>query len=163
MRQLFPEAQTWDDVRICVMRYLLFYLSRSAHPLLLEKCKITVESYKRKISGLLHMKLPPPNTWTFGGLKRNKETGLFDDKQLADILKDAMEVPAGAFGARRTPHVMRIIEMMSIQQNRDWGTCSLNEFRKVHIHIQFSMMPEKRRTQTLIGLAVGWDDDSSWV
>ncbi len=76
--------------------------------------------------------MPPPNKWTFGGLKRSNSdgTGTFDDKELGDILKSAMEVPAGAFGARRTPHAMKIIEMMAIEQNRAWGTCSMNEFRK---------------------------------
>ncbi|KAG8990745.1 hypothetical protein FRB94_013112 [Tulasnella sp. JGI-2019a] len=103
MRQLFPNAQSWDD--------------------------ISTADYKAKIAGLIHMKLPPPNTWTFGKLKR-QANGSFNDKELGDILKDAMEVPAGAFGARRTPHAMRIIEMMGIEQGRDWGVCSLNEFRK---------------------------------
>ncbi|KAG8883882.1 hypothetical protein FRB97_005720 [Tulasnella sp. 331] len=103
MRQLFPNAQSWDD--------------------------ISTADYKAKIAGLIHMKLPPPNVWTFGGLKR-QANGSFNDKDLAEILKDAMEVPAGAFGARRTPHAMRIIEMMGIEQNREWGVCSLNEFRK---------------------------------
>ncbi|KAG8854899.1 hypothetical protein FRB96_007299 [Tulasnella sp. 330] len=103
LKQLFPDKESWDD--------------------------ISTADYKAKIAGLIHMKLPPPNTWTFGGLKR-KANGSFDDKDLAEIIKDSIEVPAGAFGARRTPHAMRIIEMMSIEQNREWGVCSLNEFRK---------------------------------
>lgn len=57
--------------------------------------------------------------------------GKFADADLARILQDATFNPAGAYGARRVPHSMKIIEMLSIQQNRDWGTCSMNEFRKV--------------------------------
>ena len=41
------------------------------------------------------------------------------------------EQPAGAFRARGTPHVMRLHEIMGIEQNREWGVCSLNDFRKV--------------------------------
>src|ERR1700683_3468504 len=41
------------------------------------------------------------------------------------------EHPAGAFGARHTPHIMRLHEIMGIESNRRWGVCNLNEFRKV--------------------------------
>ncbi len=41
------------------------------------------------------------------------------------------EHPAGAFKARGTPAVMRLHEIMGIEQNRQWGVCSLNDFRKV--------------------------------
>lgn len=37
---------------------------------------------------------------------------------------------AGAFGARGTPGIMRLNEIMGIEANRTWGVCSLNEFRK---------------------------------
>ena len=74
--------------------------------------------------------------------------GKFDDTKLAAIIKDAcvalldncgrpadyygrIEHPAGSFGARGTPHVMRLHEIMGIEANRRWGVCSLNEFRKV--------------------------------
>ncbi len=40
------------------------------------------------------------------------------------------EHPAAAFKARGTPNVMRMHEMMGIEQNRQWGVCSLNDFRK---------------------------------
>ena len=42
--------------------------------------------------------------------------------------------PANAFGARNTPEVLRIVEIMTINQSRNWGVCSMNEFRKVHTH-----------------------------
>lgn len=56
--------------------------------------------------------------------------GKFSDDGLADILHDATENPAGAYGARNTPDVLRVIEVMGIQQARQWGVCSMNEFRK---------------------------------
>jgi len=37
---------------------------------------------------------------------------------------------AAAFGARGTPSVMRLHEIMGIEANRSWGVCSLNDFRK---------------------------------
>ena len=37
---------------------------------------------------------------------------------------------AGAFGARGTPGVMKLNEVMGIEANRAWGVCSLNDFRK---------------------------------
>ncbi|KAF5328311.1 hypothetical protein D9611_014635 [Ephemerocybe angulata] len=70
-----------------------------------------------------------PTSWTFGGLKR-QEDGSFSDAELANFLHNATEHPAGAFGARHTPPVMRLNEIMGIELNRKWGVCSLNEFRK---------------------------------
>ncbi|THH10719.1 hypothetical protein EW146_g8291 [Bondarzewia mesenterica] len=67
--------------------------------------------------------------WTIGKLKRQADN-TFNDKDLANVLKDAMEHPASAFKARGTPHVMRLHEIMGIESNRRWGVCSLNEFRK---------------------------------
>lgn len=75
----------------------------------------------------------PPTEWEFGGLKR--VNGAFRDEDLANVLLDATDISASAFKARGIPLVMRVIEMAAIEQNRAWGTCSLNEFRKVsHIH-----------------------------
>ncbi|TFK29651.1 heme peroxidase [Coprinopsis marcescibilis] len=72
---------------------------------------------------------PPPTEWTFGGLKRQAD-GSFKDADLANVLHDATEHSAGAFRARGTPSVMRLNEVMGIEQSRKWGVCSLNEFRK---------------------------------
>ncbi|KAG9031228.1 hypothetical protein FRB95_002930 [Tulasnella sp. JGI-2019a] len=93
---------------------------------------ITIQDYEEKIRQAAEYaaKNPrPPNTWTFGNMQRDS-TGKFPDVELARILQDATSEPASAFKARGIPHAMRIIEIMAIQQNRDWGTCSLNEFRK---------------------------------
>ncbi|KDR70288.1 hypothetical protein GALMADRAFT_255194 [Galerina marginata CBS 339.88] len=67
--------------------------------------------------------------WTFNNLKRDDD-GRFKDADLANILHNATEARAGAFGARGIPETLRVIELMGIEQARTWGTCSLNEFRK---------------------------------
>ncbi|KIM44733.1 hypothetical protein M413DRAFT_442688 [Hebeloma cylindrosporum] len=67
--------------------------------------------------------------WTFGAIKRGAG-GEFKDADLANILHNATEHSAGAFRARGTPPVMRLNEIMGIEQNRKWGVCSLNDFRK---------------------------------
>ncbi|KAF8657589.1 hypothetical protein AX16_002170 [Volvariella volvacea WC 439] len=77
-----------------------------------------------------HMaKLGDVKTWTFGGINRGPD-GRFSDDDLARILQNATEWRSGSFRARGTPEVLRVIEIMGIEQGRTWGTCSLNEFRK---------------------------------
>lgn len=63
-------------------------------------------------------------------LKRQPD-GRFADADLARVLMDATSVPAGSFGARGTPSIMKLNEVMGIEQSRRWGVCSLNDFRKV--------------------------------
>ncbi|KAF5368150.1 hypothetical protein D9615_010185 [Tricholomella constricta] len=53
---------------------------------------------------------------------------LYDD-DLADVLQCATENPAGAFRGRGTPEVLRIAEVEGIRQARQWGLCTMNEFR----------------------------------
>ncbi|KAJ7442287.1 linoleate diol synthase [Mycena latifolia] len=72
---------------------------------------------------------PDITHWTFGNLKRQAD-GSFKDEDLANILHNATEHPAAAFRARGTPASMRLHEIMGIEQNRRWGVCSLNDFRK---------------------------------
>jgi len=64
-------------------------------------------------------------TWTFGGLTRS-EGGRFSDSELANILQNATEWSAGAFQARGSPQVLRVIEILGIEQARSWGTCSVS-------------------------------------
>jgi linoleate 10R-lipoxygenase len=45
-------------------------------------------------------------------------------------LQGAIERPAGSFRGRGTPGVLRLIEIMGIEQARQWGVCTMNEFRK---------------------------------
>ncbi|KAJ3844035.1 heme peroxidase [Lentinula raphanica] len=70
-----------------------------------------------------------PSKRTFGGLERGPD-GRFSDDDLAKILLDATENPAGAFRARGTPASLKIIEVLGIQQARQWGVCTMNEFRQ---------------------------------
>ena len=55
---------------------------------------------------------------------------MFNDGDISRILMDATSHPAGAFGARHTPGIMRTIEIMTMHMARKWGVCTLNEFRK---------------------------------
>ncbi|KAJ7074134.1 linoleate diol synthase [Mycena amicta] len=72
---------------------------------------------------------PDVTHWTFGNIARQSD-GTFKDEDLANILKNATEHPAAAFRARGTPASMRLHEIMGIEQNRLWGVCSLNDFRR---------------------------------
>ncbi|KPM39214.1 Psi-producing oxygenase A [Neonectria ditissima] len=76
------------------------------------------------------MKMPKdPEEWTFGGMKRT-EDGSFPDAELVKHLQAATESVAGAFGALNVPRVLKVVETYGIQQGRDWGLASLNEFRE---------------------------------
>ncbi|KAL1747600.1 heme peroxidase [Schizophyllum fasciatum] len=90
---------------------------------------ITSQDFKAVAYKMVKEIGPDLTHWTFGNMVR-KEDGAFDDEQLADILHNATEQPAGAFRARGTPSVMRLHEMMGIEQNRKWGVCSMNDFRR---------------------------------
>ncbi|KAJ3760774.1 heme peroxidase [Lentinula raphanica] len=77
---------------------------------------------------------PDPSKRTFGGdetisLERGPD-GRFSDDKLAEILLDATEHPAGAYRARGTPAALKVIEVLGIQQARQWGVCTMNEFRQ---------------------------------
>ncbi|KAF8916280.1 heme peroxidase [Mucidula mucida] len=90
--------------------------------------EITAEDFKM-VGQRLHSMDQDLTHWTFGDMKRG-EDGTFNDEDLGKILHDATDDPAAAFGARGTPVAMRLHEVMGIEQNRRWGTCSMNEFRK---------------------------------
>ena len=61
---------------------------------------------------------------TSNSLERDAD-GRFKDSDLANILYNSTEARAGAYGARRIPEALRVIEMMGIEQARSWGTCSV--------------------------------------
>ncbi|KAG2132772.1 heme peroxidase [Suillus clintonianus] len=76
---------------------------------------------------------PDLEHWTFGSLQRETEgpnKGSFKDTDLANWLMGATNHRAASFGARSTPPIMRLHEIMGIEANRAWGVCSLNDFRK---------------------------------
>jgi Animal haem peroxidase len=70
-------------------------------------------------------------------LKRNAQ-GTFNDEDLVHILAGSTKDVAGAFGPRNVPLVMRLIDIMGIEQARKWNVCTLNEFRKF-----FSLEPHR--------------------
>jgi len=68
---------------------------------------------------------PDPLKWQTTGLERT-ESGRFNDDDLARVLAEAVDEPAGAFGARHVPAVMRIIDTMGIDASRrDWAVCTM--------------------------------------
>ncbi|PPQ76670.1 hypothetical protein CVT24_011915 [Panaeolus cyanescens] len=89
---------------------------------------VTVNDFKMAAHKIQQMQ-PDITHWTFGGIQRQAD-GSFSDDDLANIIQNATEHPAAAFRARGTPPIMRLNEIMGIEQNRRWGVCSLNDFRK---------------------------------
>ena len=71
---------------------------------------------------------PNPRTREFAGIHRGPD-GKFSDDDLAKILQDATEETAGSYRARGTPDILRLIEVMAMEQGRAWGVCTMNEFR----------------------------------
>ncbi|KAJ3562058.1 hypothetical protein NPX13_g8709 [Xylaria arbuscula] len=70
-----------------------------------------------------------PSVRTFDGLERQAD-GRFKDADLVRIMKEAMDDPAGMFGARMVPKALKIVEILGINQGRKWQVASLNEFRE---------------------------------
>ena len=62
-------------------------------------------------------------------LKRGSD-GSFADDDIANLLQTATETVAGAYRARGNPAVLRVVEVMAMMQGRQWGVCSMNEFRE---------------------------------
>ncbi|KAK7052388.1 heme peroxidase [Favolaschia claudopus] len=89
---------------------------------------ITVEDFRN----VAHQKMrpnPDPRKWTFDELERGAD-GRFHDSDLAEILHNATSWRAGAYKARGIPEVLRVIEVLGIEQARRWGVCSMNDFRR---------------------------------
>ncbi|KAI9860958.1 MAG: hypothetical protein M1813_005637 [Trichoglossum hirsutum] len=72
---------------------------------------------------------PDPAKRPFAKLER-QANGSFRDADLVKILTESIEDPAGAFGANNVPKILRAVEILGIQQGRQWNCASLNEFRK---------------------------------
>jgi linoleate 10R-lipoxygenase len=88
-----------------------------------------MNDFKHAIQYMIRNTDPEPRKRVFGGLKRGDDSK-FPDDGLAKILLDATNTPGGAWRARGTPGVFRILEILGIQQARQWGVCTMNEFRK---------------------------------
>lgn len=75
--------------------------------------------------------------WVFR-LERGSD-GSFSDNDLARILQDATEQRAGAFRARGCPSVMKVVEILAIEQGRKWGVCTVRNHCPVIM--QFTQYP----------------------
>ena len=64
-------------------------------------------------------------------LDRDPKTGGFKSADLANILHSATEAGASAFKARGIPEVLRVVEIMGIEQARKWGTCTVSGFQSL--------------------------------
>ncbi|KAF9477868.1 heme peroxidase [Pholiota conissans] len=65
----------------------------------------------------------------FSFLKRGPD-GKFSDDDLFSVLADATESPACSYGGLGSPGVLRLVEIMGLEQARSWGVCTMNEFRE---------------------------------
>ncbi|KAI0246364.1 heme peroxidase [Lactifluus subvellereus] len=112
---------------------------------------ISLEDFKLKAMRSLN---PGPDVqrWEFGGIKRG-DSGRFDDADLARILQDATAASASAFKARGTPEVLRVVELLGIEQARSWGTCTLNEFRKFMGLKPYGSFPEWNKNKEVAAAA----------
>ena len=82
-----------------------------------------------------------PGQRTFGGMTRDPHTGTFSDAELVKIIADSTEDVACAFGPRQVPKIMKLVEILGMQQARYWQVGTLNEFRKffqLEPHREFS-------------------------
>lgn len=61
-------------------------------------------------------------------LKRDPKTNAFNSGDLANLLQSATAASASAFKARGIPEVLRVVEVMGIEQARRWGTCTVSDF-----------------------------------
>ncbi|KAI1343109.1 heme peroxidase [Xylariaceae sp. FL0016] len=105
LRESFPDLQSIDDVTVDMFHQVMM---KHGHEL-----KSTL-----------------PKDWTFGGLKRQAD-GKFNDIDLAEMIKDAIEEPAHEFGARGTPASMKVVDLMGQLQARNvFNVCTMNEFRR---------------------------------
>lgn len=65
-----------------------------------------------------------PRFWTMQGYVRGPDNS-YDDADLADILKDATEHIAGAFGANGTPAALKVLDFMTSDRDVCLSSCSV--------------------------------------
>jgi linoleate 10R-lipoxygenase len=95
---------------------------------------------------------PDPSKRNFANLQRGPD-GRFKDEDLANILIHATSVPAGSYGGRSTPPILRLVEIMAIEQSRAWGVCTMNEFRRFLGLKQFESFEEWNPDPEIAGAA----------
>ena len=70
-----------------------------------------------------------PQKRPFAHLQRGAD-GKFSDDDLVKIMTEAIEDPAGAFGANNIPMALKAVDILGMQQARKWNLGTFNEFRK---------------------------------
>jgi len=90
--------------------------------------------FLKGLEGVYRKTSPDPQQRNFAGLTRNAD-GTLPDDDLVKILTDSIEDCANSFGPNRVPAVMRAIEVLGIEQSRQWNLGTLNEFRK-YFHLE---------------------------
>ncbi|KAI5926939.1 linoleate diol synthase precursor [Camillea tinctor] len=70
-----------------------------------------------------------PDERELAGLKRGLDKTYSDD-DLAKVLTASIEDIAGAFGANQVPEALRAVEILGINQAREWHVATLNELRQ---------------------------------
>ncbi|TFK47855.1 heme peroxidase [Heliocybe sulcata] len=91
--------------------------------------EITLEDYKNAFDNYRHETDLNRRRRELAGLPRG-DNGFVDDNDLAGILQNATRSVAGAPRAQGVPNCMRILELATMQQARDWNVCSFNQFRR---------------------------------
>lgn len=99
--------------------------------------KLTMDEFMKGLHDWVNRLPNDPSVWTFGGMKRTK-SGSFKDADLVEIISDSTEDVACAFGPRQVPQIMKLIEVLGMEQARNWNVATLNEFRKF-----FQLEPHK--------------------
>ena len=90
---------------------------------------VAAEELIRGLSKLEAMTPDDPLLRDFGELER-RDDDMFNDDDLVTILIDSIEDLAGASGANNIPEVLRAVEILGMEQAREWKCATLNEFRK---------------------------------
>ena len=96
--------------------------------------KISTEQFVRTLGACYKKTDSDPSKRPFADLKRNQD-GTLPDQGLVDILTSSIRDCANSFGPNRVPAVFRAIEILGIEQARDWNLGTLNEFRK-YFHLK---------------------------
>ncbi|KAF8309095.1 heme peroxidase [Clavulina sp. PMI_390] len=154
----FHAAMSEDDEKYITGSFNYIFGNTNLDELSPELFELSVGNFGRKVAAQAAGRTPPPDVTIpeyrqktpaergelnndssptdyrlssrVGLVKRDPITGRFPDKDLAEILLRATSVPAAAFKARGVPSVMRVIEILGIEQARSWGACTINEFRR---------------------------------
>ncbi|KAF8316120.1 heme peroxidase, partial [Clavulina sp. PMI_390] len=117
-------AMSQDDEKFTEGQFQWLFGSADWDSLTPDTFEATLLLYEVDAAPRDYLKVP------WGRNQRDPTTYRYSDDVLAQALQQATSVPAAAFKARGVPHVMRVIEILGIEQARNWGCCSLNDFRR---------------------------------